>query len=166
METKDLLSRAKASIEAGESKLRAAAEDIAAAYEQGATQREVAEAVGKSAAWVNRLLSWRKGGYVDETPFGPQSEASRRRAALVQSPKHKQQTARQQTQEADSQLADGDFADDESDRFEELGIEVRAEDLSKAMELEIGKPKGVVVFKRVHAEGPRKRFRAIVVSFP
>jgi hypothetical protein len=41
MTVTDLLSRAKRAIESGETALHAAAEDIAAAQEQGATQRRV-----------------------------------------------------------------------------------------------------------------------------
>jgi hypothetical protein len=80
----ELLGRAKRAIEAGENSLHDAAEDIAAAREQGATQRQIAEAVGKSAAWVNRLLKWRQSGYQDDTAFGPQARASRQRAKRVQ----------------------------------------------------------------------------------
>jgi hypothetical protein len=43
MSIADLLNRAKVSIEAGEDHLHQAAEDIAAASIQGATQREIAE---------------------------------------------------------------------------------------------------------------------------
>jgi hypothetical protein len=89
----ELLSRAKHAIEAGETSLRAAADDIAAAQEQGATQRQIAEAVGKSAAWVNRLLKWRESGYQDVTPFGAQAKASRQRANRVQSTEQKQRPA-------------------------------------------------------------------------
>jgi hypothetical protein len=49
----ELLGRAKRAIETGENSLHGAAEHIAAAREQGATQRQIAEAVGKSAAWLN-----------------------------------------------------------------------------------------------------------------
>jgi hypothetical protein len=63
----ELLGRAKRAIETGENSLHDAAEDIAAAREQGATQRQIAEAVGKSAAWVNQLLKWRPSGYQDNT---------------------------------------------------------------------------------------------------
>ena len=73
----------------GETSLHAAAEDIAAAQEQGATQRQIAEAVRKSAAWVNRLLKWRQSGYKDGTAFGPQAKASRRRAQRVQATEQK-----------------------------------------------------------------------------
>ena len=85
----ELLSRAKHAIESGVSSLHAAAEDIAAAQEQGATQRQIAEALGKSAAWVNRLLKWRESGFQDVTAFGPQAKASRQRR--VQSPEQKRQ---------------------------------------------------------------------------
>ena len=50
MTVPELLHRAKRAIESGEISLRAAAEDIAAARERGATQRQIAESVGKSAA--------------------------------------------------------------------------------------------------------------------
>lgn len=70
--TGELISRAKHHIGTGEASrrtsFRAAAEDIARACDQGATQREVAKGVGKSATWVNRLLKWREGGYVG-APF-------------------------------------------------------------------------------------------------
>ena len=84
-----LLDRAKQAIESGETSLHAAAEDIAAAREQGATQRQIGEAVGKSAAWVNRLLKWRQSGYQDDTAFGPQAKARRLRAQRVESPEQK-----------------------------------------------------------------------------
>jgi hypothetical protein len=82
----DLLNRAEACISAGEDRFREAAEAITAANELGATQRQIAKTVGKSAAWVNGLLKWRLAGYPD-TPFGPQAKASRARAARVQSTK-------------------------------------------------------------------------------
>jgi hypothetical protein len=96
----ELLSRAKQAIESGETSLHAAAEDMAAAQEQGATQRQIAEAVGKSAAWVNRLLKWRQSGYRDVTPFGPQARANRKRAGRVQSPEQKRATTSEQAQAA------------------------------------------------------------------
>jgi hypothetical protein len=83
-----LLSRAKTSIAAyynGVNSLRSAAEDVAAAKAQGATQSEIADALGKSQPWVNRLLQWRKGGYQD-TAFGPESKAKRERSASYQAP--------------------------------------------------------------------------------
>lgn len=59
----DLLIRAKANIEASDDYMREAAEDIAAAKEQGATQRHIAETLGKSVGWVSGLLRWRRDGY-------------------------------------------------------------------------------------------------------
>ena len=92
----ELLSRAKDAIASGEIALHAAAEDIAAAQEQGATQRQIAEAVGKSAAWINRLLKWRQSGYQDGSAFGPQAKASRQRAAQrVQATEHTVQATEQ-----------------------------------------------------------------------
>lgn len=81
-----LLSRAKASIAGyylGVTSLRSAAEDVAAAQAQGATQSEIAATIGKSQPWVNRLLQWRTGGYQD-TAFGPESKAKRERSAKYQ----------------------------------------------------------------------------------
>ena len=54
--------------------LKLAAEYLAYAEEEGKTQRQMAEGVGKSAAWVNRLLQWRRDGYPEDTPFGTQSQ--------------------------------------------------------------------------------------------
>ena len=82
----ELLTRAKAAIEDGEQSLREAAEALALARDDfNASQREIAAAVGKSVAWVNRLLRW-----WDEccpgTPFGPSSKAKRERRKRVQAP--------------------------------------------------------------------------------
>jgi hypothetical protein len=73
-----LLAQAKKSIEAGDKKLREAAEALAKAQEEhGATQEEMAEAVGKSQPWVSRLLQWRRQGYKEGSPFGPTTKAER-----------------------------------------------------------------------------------------
>src|SRR5450830_1474524 len=104
----ELLSRAKHAIESGETSLHAAAEDIASAQEQGATQRQIAEAVGKSPAWVNRLLKWRESGYQDGTAFGPQAKASRQRAQRVQATelqKHQKQKPATTSEQAQAAAA-------------------------------------------------------------
>jgi hypothetical protein len=85
----DLLFRAKTAIASGEKSLRIAAEDIAAARQQGATQRTIAAKIGKSAAWVNRLLAWRDSGYIGDAAFG---RAQRRRIG-VQPAEHKAKSA-------------------------------------------------------------------------
>jgi hypothetical protein len=87
MEIPELLAKARKAIESGETSLREAAEAVASAQQQGATQRQIASAVGKSAAWVNRLLQWRARGYEDGTAFGPQARAARQRLR-VQATKH------------------------------------------------------------------------------
>src|ERR1019366_6985683 len=65
----ELLTRAKQSIESGVSAFRAAAEYLADAQELGVSQRQLADGVGKSGAWVNAVLKWREHGYPDDTPF-------------------------------------------------------------------------------------------------
>ena len=95
--------KARRAIAAGEGSFRQAAEYLAEARKQGATQRQSAKAVGKSPSWVNTLLKWRSGGY-RETPFGPQSKAKR---AAVQAPK---QSRRPMTaEEALAQKAQAEF---------------------------------------------------------
>ena len=95
--------KARRAVEAGEHKFREAAECLAEARKLGATQRQSANAIGKSPAWVNALLKWRKAGYTG-TPFGPQSKAKR---AAVQAPK---QSRRAMTaEEALAQKAQAEF---------------------------------------------------------
>jgi len=96
----DLLSRARNAIKSGETALHAAAEDIAAAQQRGATQRQIAQAVGKSVGWVNRLLKWRLSGYQDDTAFGPQAKASRARVQARERKKGKPATTGEQAQAA------------------------------------------------------------------
>lgn len=74
----ELLTRAKIAIDAGEASLHDAAEALVLAVDDHkATQREIAEAIGRSASWVNRLLKWRRSGYKDCSPFGPTTKAGR-----------------------------------------------------------------------------------------
>jgi hypothetical protein len=101
----ELLDRAKRAIETGENTLHDAAKDIAAAREQGATQRQIAEAVGKSAAWVNRLLKWRHSGYQDDTAFGPQARASRQRVRRVQATEQKKEKPATTSEQAQAAAA-------------------------------------------------------------
>jgi hypothetical protein len=61
-------------IAASDRNLKLAAEYLEFAVAEGKTQRQIAEGVGKSAAWVNRLLQWRRDGYAEDTPFGMQSQ--------------------------------------------------------------------------------------------
>jgi len=77
-----LHAKAKAAIKSGEGYFRDAADHLAQARKLGATQRQSAEAIGKSPAWVNGLLRWHEGG-CKNTPFGPQSKAQRARVQAV-----------------------------------------------------------------------------------
>jgi hypothetical protein len=70
---KNLLDKAKRAILCGETHFRAAADHLVQARKLGASQRQSAKAIGKSPAWVNRLLKWRDSGCRD-APFGPQSQ--------------------------------------------------------------------------------------------
>jgi hypothetical protein len=66
----ELLIRAREAVDAGSRSLRDAAEALGLAEEDhSASQREMAEAVGRSPAWVNALLKWRKSDYEDSSPF-------------------------------------------------------------------------------------------------
>jgi hypothetical protein len=73
----EVLSRAKAAIEAGESS-HDTAERLAFAREHfHASQREIGRAVGRSGSWVNRLLKWRRSRYNQSSPFGPTTRSGR-----------------------------------------------------------------------------------------
>jgi hypothetical protein len=74
----ELLSRAKAAVEAGEQSFHDAAEALGVAQElHGATQAEMARAIGRSEAWVSLLLRWRRSAYTGNSPFGPTTKADR-----------------------------------------------------------------------------------------
>ena len=61
--------RAAKAIKTSDRNLKLAAECLAIAEAKGKTQRQMAEGVGKSVGWVNRLLQWRRDGYQEEAPF-------------------------------------------------------------------------------------------------
>lgn len=93
-----LLGRAGLCIIKGEVHFRKAAEYIAQAAEQGATQRKIAAGVGKSVAWVNALLAWHRGGCQD-TPFGSSAvQASHDRAVVQDLNKTNDETDRRSSQ--------------------------------------------------------------------
>jgi len=122
----DLLNRAKVNIEAGEDRFRQAAEDIATASEQGATQHQIAETVGKSQAWVNGLLKWRSAGYQD-TPFGPQSKASRARRADYQAPNNHRPASTSEQAEAVKAKAEAATARARAQQAKAEAAEARAQ---------------------------------------
>src|SRR5882672_2292123 len=89
------LSRAKDLIHSDLNSLRTATDDMAAAKAKGATQRQIADAVGMSPTWVHQRLKWRTDGYREATPFGRQSRANRQRAKAGQAADQNEQKADQ-----------------------------------------------------------------------
>jgi transcriptional regulator with XRE-family HTH domain len=97
----DFLDAARSAVEQGHRYLRDAAEALGEARERhDATQREMAEAVGMSVGWINRLLKWRRLGYQDASPFGPTTKQGR-----VQHAERRNQRKANETVEADHQIA-------------------------------------------------------------
>jgi hypothetical protein len=77
---------------------RTATEHMVAAKALGASQRQIAQTVRMSSAWVHAMLKWHAGGYKDETPFGPASRASRQRAKAGQAADQKQKADQSEDQ--------------------------------------------------------------------
>lgn len=104
----DLLDKAKAAIEQGESSLRKAAEYIAQAQDEGATQKQIAGRIGRSQPWVTQLLSWRKGGYKG----GAFDRSNKARISRTNNSKAKPETAgeREARWNAKARQADADKA--------------------------------------------------------
>ena len=79
----------KADIADHDRSMHSAAEHLLKALDFGASQREVAEAVDRSPAWINRIVKWAKAGYAAAGPFAAESKAKRKRVAKsVQAPEH------------------------------------------------------------------------------
>ena len=57
--------------------MRDAANDLHTLLRQGMTQREIADAVGKSVGWVNAMHVWQIGGCKGDSPFGPTTKRGR-----------------------------------------------------------------------------------------
>ncbi len=104
----NLLDKAKRCIGASDASLKEAAEYIAAATAQGATQDRIAKAVGKSPTWVSRLLRWQHSGFKD-TPFGPQAKQARAVRRLRESRPATLPTAPEQIAKAETQRAQFEF---------------------------------------------------------
>ncbi len=105
--TKDeLFCRARNALDAGEQSLKEAADALGLAKEDhSATQREMAEAVSKSASWVNKLLKWRASGYNDHSPFGPTTKTGRvehaQQRTKTSKPRNAGETSRSDTDDAE-----------------------------------------------------------------
>jgi transposase len=76
----EAITRAQQAINASDRNLQLAAEYLQFAVDEGVSQREIAERVGRSVGWVNTLLQWRRDGFKTEYPFAEASRSSRERA--------------------------------------------------------------------------------------
>src|ERR1043166_3464758 len=109
----DLLRRARSAIEAGAHSFHDAAEALVVAKElHGATQAEMARAIGKYAAWVSLLLKWHRSNDNDQSPFGPTTKAGRLKHAKdrVAADASKPRKSRHASVEAEPDAGDAEFS--------------------------------------------------------
>lgn len=79
----DLIAETKAMIVATDNTSRQIADNLATMQETySMSQRQIAAAVGKSQKWVGEMLRWRREGFKDDTPFGPQAKEAREQSLL------------------------------------------------------------------------------------
>jgi hypothetical protein len=97
------LSLAKRDIASGDKSFQSAAEHIAAAIALGSTQRDAAATVGKSVAWINRVLKWKDSGFAASGPFTEDNKQKRRRA--FSQTKHSKSEARAKADQAKAEAA-------------------------------------------------------------
>ena len=84
----DLIAETKALVVSTDNTLRQIADNLARMQKDFCmTQRDIAAEIGKSAAWVNRLLTWRNEGFPEDTPFGG---TERRKRERVQRAEHRE----------------------------------------------------------------------------
>lgn len=101
----EAIARAAQLIAASDRNLKLAAELLASAEAAGKTQREMAKGVGKSAAWVNALLQWHRNGFVEDTPFGTQSqERDERHDERIREREREERSGPQHEQEREERL--------------------------------------------------------------
>jgi hypothetical protein len=123
---------ARRAIESGEQafseRAREAAEYLAKAQQLGATQRQSAEAIGKSAGWVNTLLKWRDAGYKTLCPF-PDGDAKRRvqRAKQKNEPKKSRPATSAEQAQAQTAKAKAEQVKAEAQKAKAEASRVRAE---------------------------------------
>lgn len=76
----DLIAETKALVVSTDNTLRQIADNLARMQKYFCmSQREIAAEIGKSAAWVNRLLAWRNESFPEDTPFGGTARRERER---------------------------------------------------------------------------------------
>lgn len=64
------LATAREFVAKGEEYYRKAAVEMIAAQKEGASQREIAEVLGRSQSWVAKIISWHRDDSGPESPFG------------------------------------------------------------------------------------------------
>ena len=135
-----LYAKARLAIASGEKALgehaREAAEYLAEARNLGATQRDSAKAIGKSAGWVNALLRWRDGGYLTVFPFpraarplfGPRGrvQAAERKKQAEQKKSSRPPTTAEEAQ-AQAAKANAERAREEAEKAKAEASKARAE---------------------------------------
>jgi hypothetical protein len=83
----DLIIATKALVTAINNTSRQVADNLATMRDRHSmSQRDIAAAMGKSQPWVQQMLEWHDGGFKTETPFGPASMATRKRAKRAEKP--------------------------------------------------------------------------------
>jgi chemotaxis protein histidine kinase CheA len=126
--------KARRAIESGEEKFRDVAEYLAEAQKLGASQRQSAQAIGMSPAWVNALLKWRRSGYRDRCPF-PRSnrrvQPAERRMASPRPASSEQAQAQAARADAERAKAEAQKAKAEASKAQAEFQKARAEAASR-----------------------------------
>jgi hypothetical protein len=84
----DLIRDTRSMVTALDCSTRQIADNLATLRDRhGMSQRDIAAEIGKSPAWVNRMLAWRLADFPEDTPFGG---TERRERESVQRAEHRQ----------------------------------------------------------------------------
>jgi hypothetical protein len=76
----DLIAETKAMVTSINNTSRQIATNLATMRDRhGMTQHDIGNAMGKTQPWVSLMLKWHDDGFIEETPFGSFSKASRER---------------------------------------------------------------------------------------
>jgi hypothetical protein len=79
----DLIAETKAMVASINNTSRQVATNLATMRDRhGMTQHDIGNAMGKTQPWVSLMLKWHDDGFIEETPFGSFSKASRERRKM------------------------------------------------------------------------------------
>ena len=79
----DLIAETKAMVASINNASRQVATNLATMRDRhGMTQHDIGNAMGKTQPWVSLMLKWHDDGFIEETPFGSFSKASRERRKM------------------------------------------------------------------------------------